>query len=251
MLSIAKNKPQILSVFGLKYIRLVLDEVNPQKIESLKKDYDYIVIYVYKKPDINDFDIKEQIISIIDLSQNPNDIFKKFKKNTRNEIHKTEKIKELRFKNLDDDFNGSYKFYKKIKKRDNAIPDIKKEFLGCLFFNTYLNDKIIVSISVYDTGQVLRLKHIVSSRKKDNFDSRLAGYATRRIIWEIIKYGKKNNYKKLDLAGVNLSDPSKTGIAEFKQSFGGEIITNYICRHETKKFKFFRKIINFFGMNIN
>ena len=251
MLSIAKNKSQILSLFGLKYIRLILDEINPQEIESLKKDYDYIVIYVYKKPNINGFEIKEQTISIIDLSQNPDDIFKKFKKNTRNEIYKTEKIKELKFMNLDDNFNASYKFYKKIKKQDGAIPDIKKEFLGCLFFNAYLNNKIIASVSVYDTGQVLRLKHIVSSRKESNFDSRIAGYATRRIIWEIIKYGVSRGYKKLDMAGVNLTDPSKKGIAEFKQSFGGEIFTNYICRYETKKFKFLKKIINFFGMNIN
>lgn len=251
MLSIAKNKPQILSIFGLKYIRLILDEINNQEIELLKKDYDYIVIYAYKKPVINGFDIREQTTSIIDLSQNLDDIFKKFRKNTRNEIRKTENIKDLEFKIADNNFNESYKLYKKIKKSDGVIPDIKKEFLGCLFFNTYLNDKIIVSISVYDTGQVLRLKHIVSSRKKDNFDSRLAGYATRRIIWEVIKYGNSHKYKKLDMAGVNLSDPSKKGIAEFKQSFGGEIITNYICRHETKKFKFFRKIINFFGININ
>ncbi len=248
---IAKNKPQILSIFGLKYIRLILDEINPQETKSLKKDYDYIVIYAYKKPDINDFDIKEQIISIIDLSQNPDEIFKKFKKNTRNEIRKTDSIKNLEFKIPDNNFNKSYRFYKKIKKQDGVIPDIKKEFSGCLFFNASLNNKIIASVSVYDTGQILRLKHIVSSRKKDNFDSRLSGYATRKIIWEIIKYGNNHKYKKLDMAGVNLTDPSKKGITEFKQSFGGEIIANYICRYKTKKFNFFQKIINFFGMNIN
>lgn len=248
---IAKNKPQILSLFGLKYIRLILDEINPQEIDSLKNNYDYIVIYVYKKPSINGFDIKEQIISIIDLSQNSEEIFKKFKKNTRNEIHKTEKIKELRFKNLDDGFAGSYNFYKKIKKQDRATPNIKEEFKNCLFFNAYIGNKMIVSVSVYDTGQVLRLKHIVSSRKEKKFDSRIAGYATRKIIWEIIKYGNSHKYKKLDMAGVNLTDPSKKGIAEFKQSFNGEIITNYICRYETKKFKFFKKILNLFGRNIN
>lgn len=245
----AKNQKN--SFLGLRYIRLLIQKPDSEEIEKLKQKYSYIFIYSYEKPGFKDFKIRAQQSPIIDLSQSLDEIFAKFKKNTRNEIHKTEKIKELKFKNPDENFNYSYRFYRKIKRADGVKPDIKKEFKGCLFFNAYLNKKMIVSVSCYDNGEILRLKHIVSSRKEKNFDGRVAGYATRKIIWEIIKYGKENNYEKMDLAGVNFEDPSKKGITEFKMSFGGEIKDIYICRYETKIFLLLKKILNFLGKNIN
>lgn len=240
----AKNQRN--SFLGLRYIRALVEKPDYAEIEKLKNEYEYIFIYSYEKPDLKDFKIKPQPSPIIDLSKGPDEIFKNFKKNTRNEIRKAEKIRELKFKNLDNDFNGSYRFYRKIKGTDGVKPDIKGEFKGCLFFNAYLNGKMVVSVTCYDNGKILRLKHIVSSRKEKDFDSKIAGYATRNIVWEICKYGTKNNYKILDLAGA-----TKEGITKFKQSFGGEEKTVYICRYETKLFSRIKKIVNFFGKNIN
>lgn len=240
----AKNQKN--NFLGLPYIRFLTEQLDPIEIEKLKNDYGYIFIYSYVPTELPGFRIKIQRSLIIDLSKSPEEIFKNFKKNTRNEIRKTEKIEGLEFKNLDKDSKKSYRFYKKIKKMDGVKPDIKKEFEGCLFFNAYFNNKIAVSVSVYDNGEILRLKHIVSCRKEKNFDNRISGYATRRIIWEICRYGIKNHYKFLDLAGA-----TKEGITQFKQSFGGEEKNVYICRYETKFFLQIKRIINFLGKNIN
>jgi len=240
------------SILCFKYVRLILADINFDEIEKLKKKYSYIFFYLYnKKIDLEGFSITEKKTPIIDLSQSLDGIFRKFKKNTRNEIRKTEKIARLEFKNANNGIGQSFRFYKKIKKKDGVCPDIKADFKGCKFFNAYLAGKLIVSISCYDNRRILRLKHIVSLRKEKDFDSRIIGYATRRIIWEICKYGKGSNYKKIDLGGINFSEQGKGGVTQFKESFGAEIIDVYVYRYETRIFKLLKKILELFKRKIN
>jgi len=247
-----KNKQQILSILGLKYIRILVENIKLSEVRVLKKKYWYVFIYSYTKLDLPEFHLKTQTTSIIDLSQPLDDIFKKFKKNTRNEIRKTETISGLQFCVPDPNIKTSYTFYKSIKKKDdNTIPDIQEEFTGCLFFNAYLNNILIVSMSCYDNGSVLRLKHIVSRRKQKKYDGRLIGYASRKLIWEICKYGKQQRHQKFDLAGMNLTDPAKQGIVIFKQSFGGELSTLYTYRYQKKLFTLLKETLRLFRMNIN
>ena len=245
------SKVQTASFVGFRYIRLLVENITREEVDKLKRKYSYIFIYSYSKLDLNEFHLKEQRTSIIDLSQSLDDIFKNFKKNTRNEIRKVDHIDGLRFVLPDKNTRASYRFYKKIKIADKVIPDIYKEFNGCIFANTYYNNKLIASISSYDNGEIIRLKHIVSLRKDRNFSDKLAGYATRKLIWELCRYGKKLNYKRLDLAGVNITDPAKQGIVKFKESFGGKITDIYTYRYQRKIFTALKEFIRIFKMNIN
>ena len=234
------------SICGLKYIRFILERTDWAGIGRLKKRYSYIFFYVFEKQgeELKDFSFVKKNTPLIDLTQGTEVAFKRFRKNTRNEIRKTERIKGLSFRNLDNNFGKSYRFYKKIKRKDGVSPDLKMEFNGCLFFNAYLDGKIIVSVSCYDDSkETLRLKHIVSLRKKEFFDGRIAGYATRRIIWEICKYGAKCDYKTVDLGGINFGEPDKEGIRLFKESFGGLVAPVYIYHYETRMFKLLKKIL--------
>lgn len=248
MLSTVKNKYQKLSFFGLKYVRIITDSISASEIEDLKSKYSYIVIYSYEKPIIDNFIIRTQTISVINLSQNLDDIFNKFRKDTRTGIKKISSSEELKIK-ITNDINESYEFYKKVKKTDAITLDLKREFKNCLFFNAYWNNNLIVSASYYDTGKILREKHLVSLRKE--FDSRTVANATRKLKWEAIEYAKKNGYEKFDLAGANMTDLRKKGIAEFKQSFGGDMVDSYILRYETRIFKFVKKILKLLNLNIN
>jgi len=257
MLSVAKKQsvessnPQQLSIFGLKYLRALIAKADPIDIEALTKKYCSVALYTYSPLTMSNFNERKQTIILIDLLQKEEDIFKKFKKNTRNEIRKTENLDELSFAVPDEQVDESYTFYKKIKRADTVIPDLKREFKGCLFFNAYYNNRLIASVSCYDTGTILRLKHVVSARKERGFESKIAGYATRRLIWELCLYGKKRGFHTLDLAGANFLDPTKRTIADFKKSFGGTITEGYIYRYETPFFRLFKKILHVAGMNIN
>ena len=247
-----KDKVQQLSFFGLKYERFLTDDVNLEKLEKEQRDYSYIAIYSYKKIDLNNFDLsKIQQTPIINLTQSLEEIFKNFSTLTRRGIRKAEAMPDLKFSIPDANVDTSFKFYKEIKIKDGTIPDLKREFQRCVFFNAYFRNKIISSISFYDNGSCLRCKHIVSSRKEMGEQSKIAAYAARKLIWEICKYGQNHGYKKIDLGGINFDDPIKRGIAEFKGSFGGTIQDVYIYRYETELFKFLKRMLNYFRMNIH
>lgn len=74
----------------------------------------------------------------------------------------------------------------------------------------------------------------------------LIGYANRLLVWEAIKYAKYNGIINFDFGGYykGTEDKEKIGINKFKESFGGKLFVNYICRKNYSKiyeFAFFIK----------
>lgn len=248
-----KNHPREkgISVLGVPYVRLLVDSVTQKEAEILKKYFSYIVIYSYTKADLPGFILRTQKTPLIDLSCDEESLFRAFRRDAKSGIKKTGDMPDLHYKIPAEDRGVSYQFYKEIKRKDGVVPDIREEFIGCIFFNAYLGSSMIVSMSFYDNGSVLRSKHIVSRRKEMGEDKAVAAHATRRLTWEICMYAKKQGYRFLDLGGIDLSDPAKKGVAEFKLSFGGEIKDVYIYRYETVAFKILRRILHLFKKNIH
>lgn len=246
------RKPnQELSFFGMKYARLLEESVDAGVLDDLKKTYRYIALYSYTPICEEGFACRIQQTPIINLSPDLDEIFRQFHKNTRQGIEYSRKVEGLTFALPAHDHDASYEFYRSIKKKDGVKPDLKREFIGCLFANAYLNDRLIVSLSFYDAGNFFRAKHFVSLRKEMDDHGAIAGHATRRLIWELCMYGKSHGYRFIDLGGVNFREGEKKGVADFKMSFGGEIKDMHICRYETAPFRFARKIFAMFGGNIN
>ena len=80
----------------------------------------------------------------------------------------------------------------------------------------------------------------------ESFDKemlRLISFSTRRLVWEICKYGKENDYFGFDLGSINLVDSNKASIAQFKNSFGGKIVDEYLYIYKSKIFKFFERVV--------
>ncbi|MDP2947297.1 MAG: hypothetical protein Q8N88_04215 [Nanoarchaeota archaeon] len=69
--------------------------------------------------------------------------------------------------------------------------------------------------------------------------------ATRRLVYEVCKYGKEHNYKLFDLGSMpaDLKDKKKAGIAAFKGSFGGTLEDEYTYTYKSKLYKFFEKLV--------
>lgn len=242
---------QRFSVLGLHCLRVITDAVDPGEAKELKKKSSYIHIYAYKKAGLPDFRMRIQPTYIIDLTKSEGEIFSGFNETCRKHIRRAERNSDLGFTALDGDFYASHSFYKKFKVADGAIPDIKKEFVNCLFFNAYYKGKMLVSMSFYDNGVVLRAKHAASPRKEMGEESKIVAHASRKLIWEVCKWGRSHGRKKFDLGGLNFADSAKAGINEFKRSFGGDLAEVYIYKHETPLFVYFKKMLNWFNKNLN
>jgi len=241
---------QDLSFLGLRYARILTDDISNEEAARLVTTYSYVHIYSGKQAALDGFQERLQPTPIIDLTQNLDDIFKKFRRDTRAGIKKSGEINDLRFLEPTRNIDESYDFYKYVKKRDGVLPDLKREFAGCIFFNAYLDNRLLVSMSFYDNGITLRSKHIVSLRKEIGSRSKLVAFATRRLVWDVCQYAKERKYLKLDLGGINFSDSVKSGVADFKQSFGADIVNFYVYRYETRQFSLARRTLNVIGKNI-
>ena len=66
---------------------------------------------------------------------------------------------------------------------------------------------------------------------RGDFDNRLIAWSSRRLIYEACKHGIKNNCTKLDLGIVNMEDPLKKGIVNFKLGFTSNLIPSFIYRY--------------------
>lgn len=233
-----------ISFLGFKYARLILENLKFSQIEELKKRYSYLYIVAYKKTNLKNFEVLSKRTPIIDLTKDIKEIFRKFNATTRNEIRKTKKDENLKFIALDQNFDQIYKLYKNLERTQGRTPIPIQEIKKSKIFSAYFKGELISSISCYDHNKILRIGQIFSLRmKNEEKEFKNTSWTTRRSMFEICKYGKKNGYKKLDLGIVNLTDPAKAGVAKFKQSFGGDIIDTYIYRYESKIFKPLRRIL--------
>ena len=241
---------QKLSYFGLPYARVLSRHITSAEAEKLKESYSYVHAYSFEKEHFTGFEMKVQRTPIFDLTQREEDIFKKFNHTCKNLIRRAERNERLHIVPLDSDIAGSYALYARVKRHEGTRPDLAKEFENCLLFNAYIDDKMIVTMSFYDNGDIIRSKHIASVRKENPDEAKIIGQASRLINWEVMKWGKANGRKILDFGGVT-DDPTKAGIRDFKQSFGGKEVDIYMYRHVTPLFARVKAFVHIMGKNIN
>jgi len=242
---------QDITVAGMRYARILTENLNNEEAEQLKRDYQHADVYCFGRPiDLPGFQRLKQLTYAINLTLGPDRIFANFHSTTRNQINKLSRNAYVTLKLLDPDEASSYDLYAEVKKADGANPDIREEFVNCIYANAYLRGSLFVTTTFYDNGVQLRLKHIASLRKSIGDDSKFVAHATRAIIWNLCGWASARGRTLLDLGGVNFTDPAKAGIVQFKESFGGDLIEVSIYRYDTCTFAEYRKQLNASGVNI-
>lgn len=242
---------QELSCCGLRYARVLSHRVTPGDAEMLKKKFSYLHIYSYTREELPGFSMRAQKTPLFDLSESLEALFGRFNNTCKKHIRRGERNPDLALIAVDQNARESYALYTKAKQCEGVYPDLKREFDNCLLFNAYLKGRMIVTMSFYDNGEIIRAKHIASVRKDKDADQKIIAHASRRLNWEVIKWGKENGRKMFDLGGVT-DDPTKVGIKEFKRSFGGVEREVYIYRYTTPVFKLLKRALNIIDKkNIN
>lgn len=226
-----------------KTIFIVLDG------EALKKaiaggKYSSITAISYDQLSLPDFRVRTKTTTLIGLSGQEEDIFKKFNDTTRNEIRKSEKTAGLKIISDDKNFDGAYSLYSDFEYSRGEAPFSKKALKECVVFSAYYNNEIVSGIFV-DLGKpYLRVRYIFSKRLDidDKELYKIVSNSTRRLVWEICLWGKKNGFVSLDLASVNFKDPEVSGITKFKMSFGGDVVNEYTYIYKSLVFRYFEKL---------
>ncbi len=239
---------------------ILLDAQSPLDLERQKKKYGRLSIISYHNLDLENFELRKRKTLLIDLAnmnRKREEIFRDFNSQTKNKINRTERTEGLEFICPDSNFEQNYSLYYDFEYSQSRVPEKRSYFLDnkTLFFSSYYYSQIIANVGCFNVDdKALRVINISSKRLETN-DRELyktISCASRRIFWEICKYGLDNGYRWLDLCGVNFKDPQKRGITEFKMGFGGRIIEentytykNYIYKLIEKPLKIKLGIIKF------
>ena len=220
-------------------IRRIYEKIDFNTLNNLKEIYDYIYLVSYNYINTQGLNISvfEKKTPIIHLNKSFDDIFINFKSNTKNEIRKTFKIEGLNFVNFDKNYEEIFNLNKLFETNKGWKPTIIDEFKNGNTFSAYYKNELMAFVFCNIDNNIIRVTNIASNRKKNSNEyNKIIGYSTRRLIYEICKWGLDNNIVFVDLGIINFTDPSKKGIAKFKSSFGADIIDTYIYRYKNKKF---------------
>lgn len=158
---------------------------------------------------------------------------------TRNEIRRTFKTPELSFAVPDQNRMAIWQMYAEFERAGGRSPRGFSYFNESLFAGAYYNGALVAAIICYDGKPYLRAHAIVSLRKIETELKKYISFATRRLVFELAKFGREGRYAWLDLGGVNLQDEAKAGIDAFKLSFGARLVDEYTYMYAGRLFRFF------------
>lgn len=204
-----------------------------------KKRRDYVTVVSYRPLSLPGFKVSVKKVANVRLNASPEKIFGRFSISTRNEINRTYKIKELKFGVPDTNLEGAYDLYCRFERAQGRTPWTIDTYKNTILFNAYFKGELIVSIPCYDIRPYLQIRSISSKRfeKNDRESKKVIGYASRRLICEICRYGRENGYEFAGLGAVNYSTSQKAGVSDFKMFFAPEVGEEYTYTYESGLFK--------------
>ena len=235
-----------------------------------KERYDLItgISYADLGLDKSGFKLRHKNLANISLDGTLDDVLNKFTRTTRQEVQQTYNIPDLIFKIGDPETEKTYELYKKFEIAQGRKPWCRESFDGVINFSAYYKDELIASVPCYDLNPYLQVRAIFSKRLEGTLRSdsslqgsrlsragqvdhalqKIVGKATRRLIYEICKYGKEMGHKFVSLGSVNYGTAQKSNVADFKMFFGPRIGDEYTYIYRSRRFAILEKFKLFFGL---
>ena len=214
-------------------VRVILNDEFFLRLIS-QKNYSYVVAISHTKIDVPaSVAVKTKKTSCVDLQRSPEEILQSFHDTTRNEVRRTFSIPDFSFTCNDERFKEAYSMYKEFRRKKNLEIQPPLFFRSVLRFSAYLQGRLMAVVTCYDADPYLRIQNIFSAFPHNVGMQKYIGIATRRLIYDVCVYGSKKGRTYLDMASINLHNPAKKGITNFKLSFGGTIMDEYTYTYKS------------------
>jgi hypothetical protein len=218
---------------NFRFHRSLMKSVDSNLTESFKTDFDYSFIISYSDFFDNDYQVINKNALLIDLTKDIDIIFSKFSSTNRKQIRRSEKLEGLNFHIGIENFENFYEFYSECEHDRNWLPIPKEELIESKIIYATYNGIPISGMTSYIDGKYMRLGRIFSLKRSIIMEqpNLIYGAASKRIVYDFCKLAKEMGLISLDLGGIDLDTENKSGISEFKLSFGGELLPVKIGRY--------------------
>jgi lipid II:glycine glycyltransferase (peptidoglycan interpeptide bridge formation enzyme) len=232
---------------NVNYHRSILNNVNKIDTEVFKGKFDYSFVISYSNFNDEDYEIQDKNAMLVDLSKDLDYILSNFTSTNRKQVRRSEKLDGLKFHYDIIDFDNFYEFYSNCEQDRNWLPVPKEELIASKIIYASYNDIPISGMTSYIDGNYMRLGRIFSLKRSIAMEqpNLIYGAASKRIVFDFCKMAKELGLVSLDLGGVDLNTTEKSGITEFKMSFGGNLIPVKIGRY-TKPGLTYKKLVDDF-----
>lgn len=202
-----------------------------------------------------------RVTNIIDLQKTEDEIFSQFNPTCRNEIHKAEKLEDIKINfeaNLGQISDITARMFKSkglfhVPESEYHVEDetlrycIVLEWHDILIAHSYFVDKEHKLVLLRTSGSEFRGKEQEYKKYYSNLN--------RYLHWREIQFFKEKGFLYYDFGGLGFLQEYKSGksavqgIIKFKESFGGEI--RYVYRYERINYKEeIKKILLFIPMRL-
>lgn len=192
---------------------------NPEEASGV----DQVVFFSYEKVGAPSFKRKEGLTTCVNLEKSEEEIFMGMRKKfIRKQITRGEErgisVREGAYSEL----LPVYTSFRKDKHL--ATADVKEASrVGDIFVAEHQGR--IISAGLFISNGVYARAHVLASvRLSKKEDREIIGYANRMLLWEAMRFYKKQGVKRFDFGGINVKSSKKedVSLAEFKEAFGGE-----------------------------
>ncbi|OGG58837.1 hypothetical protein A2765_00450 [Candidatus Kaiserbacteria bacterium RIFCSPHIGHO2_01_FULL_56_24] len=205
--------------------------------------YSRITIITLNRLALPGFSIREKMTGLIDLKGDLEEITAIFNKTTRNEIARTYRDADFQFETYDDVPRDIYAMYVAFTRNIGKAPFSRKALSGCAAVGGYYNGELISGTIFFRSIPTVRIRAIFSKRQNVDRGSEMykrIGYAARRSILEVCRWGIANDCSAVDLATVHTSagEIDTSDESYFKLSFNPRIVPQltYIYMTQVRRF---------------
>lgn len=231
-----------------RIIDIFFEDVDEKEISALKQRYARINVLTHAPQEqLEGFSHKQKSTPNIHLEHSLESVFKQFRDTVRNEVNRTTRLEGFEIKLPDPNDAEAYNTYRQFEFAQGRSPITKIEFQSFILASAYWQNNFLSGITFFQSDKVLRVRSIFSKRLDSKTETdkelyKIIGFASKRLIFELCKYGIDHGANIVDLASINLTDPDKEPIARFKSGFGAIIEQEYHYHWSSPLFQWFEKL---------
>ena len=230
----------IVTLPNYNYGRFTSFDFTNDEIKSLSQGLDYSFFASNERLPMNsELEIVEKQSAWVKILENQEDQILSFQPTCRNEVRRSLKSTEISIEINNTPIDELFQFHKQCEMERNWFPIPPQELESSVVICVRYLDELIAGMTAYYYKDFLRVGRIFSSRKSIKYKDLqqvVFSSASRRVVYELTRWGFQNGFRYLDLGGITLEEESKSGITKFKLSFGSEIMPMYLGRRNDSNF---------------
>jgi hypothetical protein len=217
------------------YGRFTGFEFGKDEIEALTKDLDYGFFVSTKEIESSSgIETIEKTSAMIKIFEDPEEQIAIGSSRCRNVTRRSFRIEEFSVEIDSTPIDELFAFHLQCEKERSWLPVPPEELEASVVVCVRYQEELFAGMSAYYEKDFLRVGRIFSRRKSEKYQDLpqvIFASASRRVVFELTRLALNKGFEYLDLGGVSFDEKTKSGITEFKMSFGSEVKPVYLGRY--------------------